>query len=101
MQQFVSVVLNSLLAAGLYATMAYGLAIIYGVMRIINLAHAGLMMLGAYVTWSLFARFGLDPFASLIVVIPLFFLLGVGLYASLIRRLPRGATGPSMESLLL
>jgi branched-chain amino acid transport system permease protein len=100
----VPVLVNSLFAAGLYATMSYGLAIIYGVMRIINLAHAGLMMLGAYVTWSLFTRFGLDPFASLAVVIPLFFLLGVGLYAVLIRRLPRsasGASGPSMESLLL
>ena len=49
MQKLVVVALNSLLAAGLYATMSYGLAVIYGVMRIINLAHAGLMMLAAYV----------------------------------------------------
>ena len=65
MQQFLSVVVNSLLAAGLYATMAYGLAVIYGVMRIINLAHAGVMMLGAYVTFALFTRYSLDPFLGL------------------------------------
>ena len=101
MQQFVSVLLNSLLAAGLYATMAYGLAIIYGVMRIINLAHAGVMMLGAYVTFALFTRFSLDPFVGLIVVAPLFFLLGVVLYRLFGRRMASPGAAPSMESLLL
>ncbi|HUM03540.1 MAG TPA: branched-chain amino acid ABC transporter permease [Thermoanaerobaculia bacterium] len=101
MTDLVSVLVNSLLAAGLYATMAYGLAVIYGVMRIINLAHAGLMMLGAYVTLTLFDRFGLDPFVGLVVTGPLFFLLGVVLHRVVGRRLPRSDAGPSMESLLL
>ena len=61
--------------------MAYGLAVIYGVMRIINLAHAGIMMLGAYATYTLFTRFSIDPFVSLVVVVPLFFAGGVALYA--------------------
>src|SRR5678815_2634327 len=100
-QKFVVVAMNSLLAAGLYATMSYGLAVIYGVMRIINLAHAGLMMLAAYATWALNDRFGLDPFLSMIIVAPAFFLLGMALYATLIRWLPRSAAGPSMQSLLL
>ncbi len=51
MQDVAGVLVNSVIAAALYATMAYGLAVIYGVMRIINLAHAGLMMLGAYATF--------------------------------------------------
>ena len=101
MEKLFVVALNSLLAAGLYATMSYGLAVIYGVMRIINLAHAGLMMLGAYATFTLNDRFGLDPFLSLLVVAPAFFLLGMALYATVVRRLPRSSTGPSMESLLL
>jgi branched-chain amino acid transport system permease protein len=101
LQQALDVLLNSLLAAGLYATMAYGLAVIYGVMRIINLAHAGIIMLGAYATFTLFTRFGLDPFLSLAVVVPLFFLFGNGLYRLVVRRLPRSSGGPSMESLLL
>ena len=90
-----------MISAALYATMAYGLAVIYGVMRIINPAHAGLMMLGAYTTLTLFTRFGLDPFLSLLVVAPLFFLVGVALYRLLVSRLPRSGATPSMESLLL
>lgn len=101
MQQFVAVLLNSLLAAGLYATMAYGLAVIYGVMRIINLAHAGLMMLGAYITFALFTRFSLDPFLGLVIVGPLFFMFGVILYFILGRRMAGAGTAPSIESLLL
>lgn len=101
MRQVLEVFVSSLLAAGLYATMSYGLAVIYGVMRIINLAHAGVMMLGAYATYTLFSRFALDPFLSLVVVGPAFFLLGILLYHALVRRLPRLAVGPSMESLLL
>ena len=101
MQKLISVVVNSFLAAGLYATIAYGLAVIYGVMRIINLAHAGLMMLGAYVTFTLFSRFSLDPFVSLVVVGPLFFLLGVLLYRTVGKRVARSGATPSMESLLL
>jgi branched-chain amino acid transport system permease protein len=96
-----AVVINSLLAAGLYATMSYGLAVIYGVMRIINLAHAGVLMLGAYATFTLYSRFGLDPFLSLAVVIPAFFGFGVLLYLTMVRRLPRSQAGPSIESLLL
>jgi branched-chain amino acid transport system permease protein len=100
-ERLASVLLSSLLSAGLYAIMAYGLAVIYGVMRIINLAHAGLMMLAAYVTLTLNEHFGLDPFLSLLVVAPLFFGFGVLLDLTLIRRLPRGGSTPSMQSLLL
>ncbi len=81
--------------------MAYGLAVIYGVMRIINLAHAGLMMLGAYVTLTLNTRFALDPFLTLLVVAPLFFGFGVLLDLTLVRRLHQGGNAPSMQSLLL
>ena len=101
MRGVLNVLIDSLLAAGLYATMAYGLAVIYGVMRIINLAHAGVMMLGAYTTFSLFTRFSLDPFLSLLVVAPLFFGGGVLLYRTVVRRLPRSGGTASIESLLL
>jgi branched-chain amino acid transport system permease protein len=101
MHELLAVVVNALLAAGLYATMSYGLAVIYGVMRIINLAHAGILMLGAYVTLTLYDRFGLDPFLSLVLVAPLFFAIGFVLQRLLVRRLPSGGATPSMESLLL
>lgn len=101
MQQFLSVAVDTLLAAGLYATMAYGLAVIYGVMRIINLAHAGILMLGAYVTFALFSRFGLDPFLSLVIVAPLFFVIGVALYLLIGKRISGSGATPSIESLLV
>jgi len=101
LQELAEVLVNSLLAAGLYATMAYGLAVIYGVMRIINLAHAGIMMLGAYTTFTLFTRFAIDPFLSSAIVVPVFFAGGVLLHRGVVRRLPRSGSTPSMESLLL
>jgi branched-chain amino acid transport system permease protein len=101
MSNLATVLVNALLAAGLYATMSYGLAVIYGVMRIINLAHAGIMMLGAYTTLTLFDRFHVDPFLGLVAVGPIFFFLGIGLYGAFGRGLRRSGGGPSMESLLL
>ena len=76
--------------------MSYGLALVYGVMRIINLAHAGVLMLGAYVTLTLFERFHVDPFLSLAAVVPLFFLFGLFLDLVFVRRLPKSSAGPSM-----
>ena len=91
--------LSSLLAAGLYAIMSYGLAVIYGVMRIINLAHAGLMMLAAYVDPDAQHPLRSRPF-------PVWWwwrrsssCSGWSLYVTLIRRLPRGGSAPSMQSL--
>src|SRR5208337_473179 len=81
--------------------MAYGLAVIYGVMRIINLAHAGIMMLGAYVTLTLFTRLGIDPFLAFFLVGPLFLVLGMALYRGVVRRLPHGGSTPTVGSLLL
>lgn len=101
MQDFLGLTLNALMVAGLYATMSYGLALIYGVMKIINLAHAGIMMLAVYITYTLFTALGMDPLLSIVVVVPLFFLVGMLLFRFLVSRLPAGAGGPSVQSLLL
>src|SRR3990172_1608639 len=70
-------VVSGLLAGGLYAMVALGLALIFGVMRVINLAHGTLLMLGAYTTFWLFSLYKLNPFVSLLVSFPLVFVLGV------------------------
>ncbi|HYY89608.1 MAG TPA: branched-chain amino acid ABC transporter permease [Chloroflexota bacterium] len=88
----------AVLTAGLYALMSYGLALVYGVMKIINLAHAGTMMLGAFVVLELFRRFHLDPILGSIVSAPLFFALGVVLYRLAVRRV---VNAPPIASLLL
>jgi branched-chain amino acid transport system permease protein len=92
--------LSAILLAGLYATMAYGLGLIYGVLRIVNLNHGGLIMAGAYCGWVLYTRFGIDPYLSIPIVVVLSFLAGVAIYRGLVRHLPRGAAG-GVQSLLL
>lgn len=95
---FASLLISAILTAGLYATMSYGLALIYGVMKIINLAHAGVMMLGAYMTFWLVTTFHLNPFLAPLLVVPTFFLLGLVMQRILIRPL---ADAPPIASLLL
>jgi branched-chain amino acid transport system permease protein len=78
--------------------MSYGLALIYGVMKIVNLAHAGVMMWAAYVAFLLIARLGLNPFFIPFLVVPVFFVFGVLLQRYIVRRV-MGA--PPISSLLL
>jgi branched-chain amino acid transport system permease protein len=93
-----SLLTSAILTAGLYATMSYGLALIYGVMKIINLAHAGVMMLGAYATFWLYATFKFNPFLAPVIVVPMFFLLGMAMERVFIRQI---AGAPPISSLLL
>jgi branched-chain amino acid transport system permease protein len=88
----------ALLTAGLYTTMSLGLALVYGVMRIINLAHAGTMMLGAFVVLTLYHDLGLDPILGSFVAAPAFFVAGMLLYRFVVQR---AAQGPPIASLLL
>lgn len=91
---------SALLLAGLYSIMAYGLGLIYGVLRVVNLAHAGVIMAAAYMTWAIHRSTGLDPYLLIPVVLVAFFGFGVALYKGLVRFLPRGAAG-GVQSLLL
>ncbi len=61
----VQVILNGLLLGGLYACMAIGFSVIWGVMNIINLAHGSLIVLGAYITFALHSQFGIDPILTI------------------------------------
>jgi len=79
------IVLNGILKGGLYALMAIGMSLIWGVMDIINIAHGSFIMLGAFVTYWLFSLFGLDPFASLIFSTFILFTLGYGIQKYLIN----------------
>lgn len=93
--------ISTVLLAGLYATMAYGLGLIYGVLRVVNLAHGGVIMAGAYLGWILFAELGLDPYLAIPAVLALGFVFGAGMYRLLVRHLPRGAAGGPASLLLL
>jgi branched-chain amino acid transport system permease protein len=92
------VVISGLLAGALYAMVALGLALIFGVMRVINVAHGTLLMLGAYTTFWWFQFLGLNPYLSLLASIPLMFGLGMLLQRTLVRRV---VDAPELSSLLL
>ena len=95
---FQSLVLGILLG-GLYALLAAGLTLYFGVMRVVMIAHAAFLVLAAYLAWDVNQRFGIDPLLSLIVTVPLFFVVGVGFQRLLISRL-RPATVTMMSVLL-
>jgi branched-chain amino acid transport system permease protein len=92
------VVISGLLAGSIYAMVALGLGLIFGVMRVLNVAHGPLMMLGAYTTFWLFQRFGLNPYLSILLSMPLLFLVGLALQRFLVRRV---VDAPELSSLLL
>ncbi len=91
-------VVSGLLAGGLYAVVALGMALIFGVMRVINIAHGTLLMLGAYTTFWLFSLYGMNPFLSLLISFPLIFLVGVILQRLFVYRV---VDAPELSSLLL
>jgi len=76
------------------------MTIIYGVMKIVNLAHAGFLMLGAYFVYELYAAFGIDPLLGVLLAFPAFFFIGMAVHWILIRRIPT-SDQPTLTSLLL
>jgi branched-chain amino acid transport system permease protein len=97
---FFNLLIAAVLLAGIYAVMSVGMTVIYGVMKIVNLAHAGIVMLGAYFVYEVFNRLHLDPILGSLLALPVFFLLGMGIHWLLIRRLPK-SDQPTLPSLLL
>ncbi|MEV7230565.1 MULTISPECIES: branched-chain amino acid ABC transporter permease [Polymorphospora] len=95
---FQSIVLGILLG-GLYALLAAGLTLYFGVMRVVMIAHSAFLILAAYLAWYFHQQTGLDPLLSLFVTVPLFFLVGVVMQRLLITRL-RPATLTMMSVLL-
>lgn len=73
-------ILLGLLIGGLYGLAAAGLSLVFGVLKVLNVAHGELIMLGGYGAFWLVTLLGIDPFASLVLVVPLSLLLGVVLY---------------------
>jgi branched-chain amino acid transport system permease protein len=98
--EFVNLLISAILLAGIYAVMSLGMTIIYGVMKIINLAHPGIMMLGAYFAYEWFERTGLNPIIAALLSVPVFFLIGMAIHWTLVRRLPP-SDQPTLPSLLL
>ena len=95
---FQSLVLGVLLG-GLYALLAAGLTLYFGVMRVVMIAHSAFLILAAYLAWYFHRETGLDPLLSLPITVPLFFACGVAIQRLLLARL-RPATRTMMSVLL-
>lgn len=87
MTTFVQAAINGLLQGILYAAIAAGLSLTLGVMGIINVAHAALALLAAYLGWTSINLLGMDPITSLVVIAVIFFVIGVLIERGLLRRL--------------
>jgi branched-chain amino acid transport system permease protein len=92
MKLLIEAVITGILSGGVYALMASGLTLIFGVMEIINIGQGALVILGAYLSYELQKDFHIDLFLGLLITMPLMFLLGVLLEVVLIRPLKRDRT---------
>jgi branched-chain amino acid transport system permease protein len=82
--------INGLLMGGIYTLVASGLTLIYGVLHIINFAHGSMLMLAMFGVYFLLTKAGVDPYLSLIVMVPAMYALGYLLYKHMIGRLSLG-----------
>lgn len=87
MHVFIQACILGLLTGGVYALMASGLALGFGVMRVINVAQGALIILGAYLSYTLYSDLGIDPFVGLLIITPAMFVLGIVLQLAFLRPL--------------
>ena len=86
MDAIIQSLIQGILLGGFYAAMVLGFSIIWGVMGVINLAHGEYLMIGAYLAWLFSTYLGLDPFVSLVLIMPIMFVVGYAIQRLLINR---------------
>jgi branched-chain amino acid transport system permease protein len=96
----IQTVTSGVLLGGLYGLIALGMTLIFGVMRIINLAHGEFLMIGMYVSYVLFTKFGVDPYLSIFVSVPLLFVIGIAIQRFLLMPLIK-AKAPGENQILM
>lgn len=89
------IVIGGLIMGGIYALIAVGLSLQYGVGRVLNVSHGEFIMFAAFITYSLYVLFGISPLLSLAICGPFLFLVGFGLHRILFERLRK--TSASMD----
>ena len=80
-------IISGLLMGCIYALIAAGLSLIFGLMEIVNFAHGEFLMLAMYTTFFIFKFLGVDPYLSVFITVPLFFVLGVALHKGVIKHI--------------
>ena len=87
MHLFVQACILGVLIGGVYALMASGLTLVFGIMRVINVAQGAMVILGAYLSYTLFRAARIDPFLAIPLITPVMFALGVTIHRVFIRSL--------------
>ena len=98
MQLFWQDLVNGLLAGGIFAVVALGFSLVWGIMNIINLAHGAFVMLGAYTAFVLFSTWNIDPFVSVPIAFVVLFALGYVLQRGILNFVVRA---PILTTFLL
>jgi branched-chain amino acid transport system permease protein len=98
MTEFAQNLLLGLLLGGVYALVAGGLTLIFGVMRVINLAHGAFLIVAAFLTYSLWSAAGIDPLLAILITTPVAFALGWVTYKLFVARI---RTAPMVSTVLL
>ncbi|MFZ1922634.1 MAG: branched-chain amino acid ABC transporter permease, partial [Xanthobacteraceae bacterium] len=76
----INAIVSGILIGGFYAAVTSGVSLAFGILDIVNIAHPAFIILGSYVAYILNATFGIDPILGAILVTPLFYVLGAGIY---------------------
>ena len=84
---FLDVVIGGLIMGGIYALIAVGLSLQYGVGRVLNVSHGEFIMIGAFATWSLYTVLGISPLISLVICGPVLFIIGFLIHRTLFQYL--------------
>jgi len=96
MTDLLQTIVLGLLIGGVYALLASGLTLIFGVMNVINIAHGAFLILAGFLTYSLWAATGLDPLLAIAVTTPLMFGFGWVLYKTMVGRIRRAPVAASV-----
>lgn len=96
MQDLIQPVFNGILLGGIYAAVGVGLSMIFGIVRLVNLAHGDLMIMSSYLMLVVSNAVGISPYASLVIAIPLMFLVGYGIQKYILNRVLGQGMEPSL-----
>lgn len=84
---YLQILANGLVLGGLYACIAAGFSLVWGVLNVINILHGSFIVLGGYLAFFAYVKLGIHPFVSILIAAPLFFVLGYALQRALINRM--------------
>src|SRR6516164_176729 len=85
METIAQLIVSGVMLGGVYAVMAIGLTLIFGVLKVVNFAHGEFLMLAMYLGWAIVTLTGLNAYTAIIVVVPALFVFGAFIYLLIVR----------------